>query len=37
MTDILDYIIDNITLCDINEDCTECPRFGDDCDGRGEE
>ena len=30
---INDYLIDNITLCDINEDCTECPRYGDDCDG----
>lgn len=35
--DINEYLTDNITLCDINEDCTECPRYGDDCDGRAEE
>ena len=25
-----------ITYCDIYK-CEECPRYGDDCDGRGEE
>jgi len=25
------------TLCDVIDNCTECPRYGDDCDGRGEE
>ena len=29
MTDITTY-------CDINT-CEECPRYGDDCDGKGEE
>lgn len=27
---------DIITYCDINT-CAECPRYGDDCDGRGED
>ena len=35
--EVLDYLIDNITLCDINDNCTDCPRYGDDCDGRGED
>lgn len=29
-----DYLIEHITLCDINDNCEECPRYGDDCDGR---
>lgn len=28
---------DRITYCDIFEDCTECPRYADDCDGRESE
>ena len=27
---------DAITYCDINE-CKDCPRYGDDCDGREDE
>lgn len=27
---------DAITYCDVIEDCTECPRYADDCDGREE-
>lgn len=27
---------DIVTYCDINT-CEDCPRYGDDCDGRGEE
>lgn len=27
---------DWITYCDVFECCKECPRYGDDCDGRGE-
>lgn len=27
---------DIVTLCDINE-CSDCPRYGDDCDGYHEE
>ena len=27
---------DVTTYCDVNT-CEECPRYGDDCDGRGEE
>lgn len=27
---------DIITLCDINK-CEDCPRYGDDCDGRWED
>jgi hypothetical protein len=27
---------DVMTLCDINE-CSDCPRMGDDCDGRYDE
>ena len=27
---------DIITYCDINT-CEDCPRYGDDCDGKGEE
>ena len=26
-------IDDVVTYCDINE-CPDCPRYGDDCDGR---
>ena len=37
MTDIIEYLTDNITLCDIVEDCTDCQRYGDDCDGRGDD
>ena len=29
-----EYLTEHITLCDINDNCTECPRYGDDCDGR---
>jgi hypothetical protein len=25
-----------VTLCDINE-CSDCPRYGDNCDGREED
>ena len=25
-----------ITYCDVNT-CEECPRYGDDCDGRGDD
>ena len=25
------------TLCDIITNCTDCPRYGDDCDGRGDD
>ncbi|MBR2554527.1 MAG: hypothetical protein IKE94_06655 [Aeriscardovia sp.] len=24
------------TLCDVIDNCTECPRYGDDCDGSAE-
>ena len=34
---INDYLIDNITLCDIITNCTDCPRYGNDCDGRGDD
>ena len=27
---------DIVTYCDVNT-CEDCPRYGDDCDGRGEE
>ena len=27
---------DVTTYCDVYQ-CEECPRYGDDCDGRGEE
>ena len=27
---------DRVTLCDINE-CADCPRYGDDCDGMGDD
>lgn len=27
---------DGATLCDINE-CSDCPRYGDDCDGKEED
>ena len=32
------YIEDQeiVTLCDINE-CSDCPRYGDDCDGKEED
>ena len=28
---------DVIKMCDVIDTCEECPRYGDDCDGRGEE
>jgi hypothetical protein len=28
---------DRVTYCDVVECCEECPRYGDDCDGRGED
>lgn len=28
---------DVMTLCDIMEHCDDCPRMGDDCDGRYED
>jgi hypothetical protein len=28
---------DRVTYCDVFECCEECPRYGDDCDGRGED
>ena len=28
---------DIITYCDVIEDCKDCPRYADDCDGRGED
>lgn len=28
---------DVITYCDVIDDCTECPRYADDCDGRGDD
>ena len=28
---------DIVTYCDVIDDCEECPRYGDDCDGRGDE
>lgn len=28
---------DNIKLCDVIDNCTECPRYGNDCDGRGDD
>ena len=28
---------DWVTFCDVFECCEECPRYGDDCDGRGED
>ena len=28
---------DNIKLCDVIDNCAECPRYGDDCDGRGDD
>ena len=30
------YCDDLVTYCDIYK-CSECPRYGDDCDGNGEE
>lgn len=27
---------ETVTYCDINE-CSECPRYGDNCDGNGKE
>ena len=32
-----EFLTEHITLCDINDNCEECPRYGDDCDGRGED
>ena len=28
---------DVVKICDVIENCTDCPKYGDDCDGRGEE
>lgn len=28
---------DVIRFCDVIERCEECPRYGNDCDGRGED
>ena len=28
---------DNIKICDIIDNCEDCPRYADDCDGRGED
>lgn len=28
---------DVVKMCDVIDNCTECPRYGNDCDGRGEE
>ena len=28
---------DRIIYCDVVECCETCPRYGDDCDGRGDE
>ena len=28
---------DNIKLCDIIDNCEDCPRYADDCDGRGDD
>ena len=28
---------DNIKLCDVIDNCEDCPRYADDCDGRGED
>ena len=25
------------TICDIMDSCSDCPRMGDDCDGKGDE
>lgn len=30
------YMIDVIRFCDVIDNCTECPRYGDDCDGSAE-
>lgn len=27
---------ERVTYCDVIEDCTQCPRYADDCDGRSE-
>ena len=29
--------IDVRTLCDIMDSCSDCPRYGDDCGGKGDE
>ena len=36
---VYEYVkdMDGITYCDVVESCEECPRYGDDCDGRGED
>ena len=34
---VVDIIFDIATFCDIFEDCKDCPRYGDDCDGRPED
>lgn len=26
-------ITDMLTVCDVNDNCEECPKYGDDCDG----
>ena len=30
-------MIDRIKQCDVVESCEDCPRYADDCDGKGEE
>jgi len=37
MSKVVDIIFDVVTFCELFDDCTDCPRYGDDCDGRGEE
>jgi len=31
-----DGVADYVTYCDVIEDCTQCPRYANDCDGRSE-
>lgn len=34
--DIVERLMDDaVSYCDVNK-CEDCPRYGDDCDGRGE-
>ena len=28
---------DNIKLCDVIDNCEDCPRYADDCDGRSDD
>ena len=32
--DIDTYYDDIVTYCDVCESCEDCPRYGDDCDGK---